>query len=147
MIIAFCGHSDYIGNKDDESKILKILDCKIVDECDFFIGLYGGFDRFCYGIVEKIKERYKNVKSVFVTPYNDNNYIENRAGKNGANFDLVLYPELEKFPRKYAISYRNRWVAEKADVIIAFVRKEYGGAYAMYKYAKNLGKEIYNIAE
>ena len=62
-------------------------------------------------------------------------------------FDLIIYPELEAVPRKYAIFYRNKWIVEKADLIIAFVKKKYGGAFAMYQYAEKLGKDIYNLAE
>ena len=148
MIIAFCGHSDYVENKEDEIKIIEMLETKAKEICfDFFLGLYGNFDRFCYSIAKKFKDTHINSKLFFISPYNDETYLKNRALDKGNRFDLIIYPELETVPRKYAIFYRNKWIVEKADLIIAFVKKKYGGAFTMYEYAKKLGKDIYNIAE
>ena len=147
MVIAFCGHSEYRENKEDEKRIIEVIKSKIDDRpCDFFLGEYGNFDKFCYNIAKKIKEEKTNVKLVFVTPYIEEIYIKKRTeGKN--RFDMILYPELEKIPYRYAITHRNRWIVQRAELIIAFVNRKYGGAYAMYKYAKRIGKEVYNIAE
>lgn len=59
--------------------------------------------------------------------------------------DSVLYPELENVPPRYAISHRNRWMVEQADIVISFVSHQYGGAYTTYLHAKRNGKKIYNL--
>ena len=141
MIIAFCGHATYIQNSEDEKKVLEILELRLGDApSEFFLGEYGSFDRFAYNCAKKFKEKHSNTKLIFVTPY------LRVEGKND-RFDGILYPELERIPPRYAISHRNRWIVEQADIIIAYVAHAYGGAYAMYRYAKHKGKEIYNIAE
>ena len=148
MIITFCGHSDYVEKEEDENKIIKLLEKKIKDSsCDFYLGEYGNFDKFCYTLAKRFKSEHLNSNLIFVTPYIDESYLKRRIGEEKSRFDSIIYPELENIPLKYAISYRNRWIAEKADFIIAFIKKKYGGAYAMYKYAERIGKEIYNIAE
>ena len=38
------------------------------------MGRYGDFDRLCYDTLIKLKERYGNIKLVFITPYLDVNY-------------------------------------------------------------------------
>ena len=62
-------------------------------------------------------------------------------------YDEILYPHLEEKPLRFAISYRNRWMAEKADCIITYVTHEWGGAYKTYEYAKRMQKQIFNIAQ
>ena len=57
------------------------------------------------------------------------------------------YPEIENKPKRYAITYRNRYMAEKADYVIAYVSHGWGGAYATYMYAKRREKEIFNLAD
>ena len=49
MVIAFCGHSNYVENSEDEKRFFEILERRIGSEqADFFLGEYGGFDRFAY---------------------------------------------------------------------------------------------------
>jgi len=145
MKIAFCGHSQYIHNSKDESKVLEILESRVKNEpCEFFLGEYGGFDSFAYSCAKKFKSTHPDALLIFITPYND----ASRLAKYESNrFDLIIYPELEAIPPKYAIIHRNKWIVEQADVIIAYITHNYGGAYKMYQLAKSRKKEIYNIAQ
>lgn len=145
MIVAFCGHSEYVERKNDEKRILDIF-YKVVgdEECEFFLGEYGRFDAFAYSCAKKYKQRNKKAKLVFISPYplGHKRYSKDELA---SRFDLVIYPELEHVPNRFAISHRNRWIVDKADVIIAYVNHSYGGAYAMYSYAKRKSKEIYKL--
>ena len=147
MIVTFCGHARFSKSEEHEQQILAFLEEKIGDQpADMYLGGYGSFDSFAYSCTRKYKENHPDCKLVYITPYNSieqqkkyNEYEKNR-------FDFVLYPELECVPPKYAISHRNRWISEKADIIIAYITHEYGGAYAMYLHAKRRNKLIFNIA-
>ena len=60
----------------------------------------------------------------------------------------TMYPEgLELVPRRFAIKYRNRWMVEHADIILAYVNRGYGGAAQTLSYAARRGLEIINLAE
>ena len=48
---------------------------------------------------------------------------------------------------KLAITKRNEWMAEQADLILCYIERESGGAYKAVQYAKKLGKEVINLAE
>ena len=50
-------------------------------------------------------------------------------------------------PKRYAILKRNEYMIERADVVIAFVNRNFGGAYKSYDYAKRKNKKIYNLAK
>ena len=59
-----------------------------------------------------------------------------------------MIPEcVEKVHRKGAITKRNRWMVEQADIFICYVEKEEGGAYAALEYAQKLNKQIINLAD
>jgi len=147
-VIAFCGHSNYVETYEDERKIIEFIERAVGDSpCDFFLGEYGAFDEFCYKTAVKFKEMHQNVRLMFITPYVDEAYLRKHTVENQKQFDSIIYPEIEKAPLRYAISYRNRWIVKQADVIIAYVKNKFGGAYSMYKYAKQKNKVIYNIAE
>ena len=55
--------------------------------------------------------------------------------------------KLKKKPLKFAISYRNKYMVETADYVIAYVSRAFGGAYMTYRHAKRKGKEIFNLAD
>ena len=53
MIITFCGHSAFRGTEEYEQKILDLLKEKVGDSAaDMYLGGYGGFDRFAYGLFD-----------------------------------------------------------------------------------------------
>ena len=147
MVIAFCGHSKYIRRSEDEKKVLEILKNRVGDtKSEFFLGEYGNFDSFAYDCSKKFKKNHPDAKLVLITPYLAVESQKNQIDHNKDRFDLVIYPELENIPRRYAILHRNKWIVKQADIIIAYITHEYGGAYTTYRYAKRNHKEIYNIA-
>ena len=62
-------------------------------------------------------------------------------------YDLIIYPELEKIPQKYAILRRNQWMVSHADFVVGYVKTHYGGAYKALLYAKKHHKPIINLYE
>ena len=141
MIITFCGHSDFQITEEYERKVFEFFERKIGDSfVDVYLGGYGGFDSFAYECCKKYKEKHPNMSLIFVTPYLDVKYKQ-------MGYDSVIYPGLENKPLRFAVIYRNRYMVEKADYIIAFVSRSFGGAYKTYKYAKSKKKPIYNLVE
>lgn len=146
MIITFCGHSHFLGSAEREGEILALLERLVGDnEAELFLGGYGNFDEFAYACSKKFKERHPKVSLVFVTPYLTLDYQKNHLEYKSRIYDSILYPEIEGKPLRFAITYRNRYMVEQADYIIAYIAHSSGGAYRTFKYAKKLGKEIYNI--
>lgn len=142
MVIVFCGHSNYFQNKQDEETILNILKSEVGDaDCEIFLGGYGNFDDFAFRCVEKFKQSHPNAKSVLITSY----LGKEKNAYEKAGFDSIIYPSLEHVPPRYAISHRNKWMIEQADVVISYVSRQYGGAYAMYLAEKRKAKKIYNL--
>lgn len=142
MIVAFCGHSSYVKTQADEKRVLDILENMVGDTyCEFFLGEYGAFDRFAYACAKKFKNTHSKCKLVYITPYNKCDEIQQER------FDFIIYPELENVPPRYAISRRNKWIAEQADIVITYITHQYGGAYTTCLHAKRKNKQIFNIAQ
>ena len=145
MIVAFCGHANYHERPGDRERALsEIENCAKGAPVEFFLGLYGGFDSFALSLARSYKEKHADAILSFVSPYMDETYL---ARRDVERFDRVIYPEIEETPRKFAISARNRWIAGQADLVIAYVEHEYGGAYAMLRTALAKGKRIFNLTK
>ena len=142
MVIVFCGHSNYIQNTNDETNILHVLEVEAGNTpCEIFLGGYGNFDNFAFYCAKKFKQRHPNAKLILITPYLKNTKMDLEK----ATFDSIIYPNLEHVPPRYAISHRNKWMIEQADIVVCYVSHQYGGAYAMYADAKRKGKRIHNL--
>lgn len=142
MVIVFCGHSNYIQNTNDETNILHVLEVEAGNTlCEIFLGGYGRFDDFALLCAKKFKQRHPNAKLILITPYLKNA----KMNLEKATFDSIIYPSLEHVPPRYAISHRNKWMIEQADIVVCYVSHKYGGAYAMYADAKRKGKRIHNL--
>ncbi len=145
MIIAFCGHSNYISNFEDEKRVLKLLDviCQ-GKQVNFYLGGYGNFDNFALNCAIKYKENNKSAKIVFITPYIDE-WLNNRKEIIENYYDEIVFPEIERVPKKFAILKRNEWIITQADFILFYVNNHYGGAYRMLLYAHRQHKSYINL--
>ena len=49
-------------------------------------------------------------------------------------------------PKRFAISKRNLWMAQAADLVICYVEHDWGGAYKACHRAARMKKEVINLA-
>ena len=146
MIISFFGHATFLRTEEIEKRLLSVLQDQVGDApCEFFLGGYGGFDEFARTCCEKYKKEHPNVRLVFVTPYITPEYQRNQLDYRKDSYDEIVYPPIEDKPYRFAISYRNQWMVQQADLVITFVQSSFGGAYQSYCYAKRRNKTIINL--
>ena len=72
-------------------------------------------------------------------------YLE--TTKDTSGYDSTVYPPLETVPRRFAISHRNRWMVESADVVVAYVLHDWGGAATTLRYACRKKKKIISYCD
>lgn len=147
MKITFFGHSDfYAGNKYDKykEKALALLESIAADsDVEFLLGEYGGFDSFAYTVAAEFAKSHPKARLTHVLAY-----IKPKEDYSPfRRFDSTVYPEIETVPKRFAIIHRNRWMANEADAVIAYVAHGWGGAYQAYKYALGRGKRVFNLYE
>lgn len=146
MVVSFFGHSKTIIDIKQED-FLAILENIVKDApVEFLLGMYGDFDLFAYACAKEYKKRHPNAKLVFVTPYIHENYCLLEDAKK--RFDEVVYPELEKVPKRFAIVKRNEYMIDESDFIIFYVTHHFGGgAYRALECAKRKKKQYINISK
>lgn len=149
-VCTFAGHREvYQANISDK---LDEAISKIVDSNDSFRFLVGGmddFDRMCSSAVHRAKRKYpdKQISLELVLPYLTKELNENKNYYESSYDDVIIPIELAGTHYKSAITKRNRWVVDKSDWLIAFVYRDFGGAYTTLRYAEKKGLQIINLAK
>ena len=148
MIVTFFGHSDFIPDRASEEKMMSLLRETVGNTpAQLFLGGYGGFDSFAYSCCKRYKAENPDVRLIFVSPYLTPSYQKRHLEYYQKIFDEIIYPEIEDTPPRFAISRRNKYMAERADIVIVYIKRDYGGAYQAYKHALKKNKRIFNIAK
>lgn len=149
-VCTFAGHREvYQANISDK---LDEAISKIVDSNDSFRFLVGGmddFDRMCSSADHRAKRKYpdKQISLELVLPYLTKELNENKNYYESSYDDVIIPIELAGTHYKSAITKRNRWVVDKSDWLIAFVYRDFGGAYTTLRYAEKKGLQIINLAK
>ena len=148
MIITFIGHA-YVPNqemiKEKVKEQLREL-CLGADEITCYLGGRGDFDNLSAIACKELQPQFPLIERIYVAPYitqSEQSKI-NLLIKSGL-YDSSLYPPIETTPIRFAISKRNEWMIAKSDIVIAFVKHSYGGAYNSLKIAKRKKKTIITI--
>lgn len=104
----------------------------------------GEFDSVFISAVRAAKRRYPalGLRLICVKPYLTNEMNTHKA-QYDALYDDVLVPEkLVGLHYKRAIPARNRWMVDRSDMVIGYVIRQTGGAYAAVQYAQTQGKVV-----
>lgn len=115
---------------------------------EFVVGQYGNFDRLVIRALSQAKRAHPDITLMLMTPY----YPVNRKVDLPEAFDALFYPpDLEAVPKRLAIIRANRYMVERSDFLIAYVRHPASNAKELLEYAgtgKRKGKiHITNLAE
>lgn len=139
--VTFCGHSTLTAAEEDflEKRVYAETEKLILNGAEeFLLGNYGKFDSLCTRIVRKLQKKYPQIKSVLVIPYLNREH-------NADLYDVVEYPPLETVPKRLCILRRNEYVVKKADVVVAYVKREWGGAAKTLDFANQKKKPIVDL--
>ena len=136
MIVTFCGHREVREPEKVRKWLYETVEGLILEGADcFYLGGYGQFDSMAAGVVRGLKMKYQQIRCILVLPYLDKKY-------DASGYDESLYPPLENVPKRYAISKRNEYMVDHADVIVAYVVYSFGGARQTLEYAKRKQKRV-----
>ena len=140
MTVTFCGHSTlYDSDGSISAKLVEVLEQLVAEGANqFYLGGYGSFDALAAKTVKDLQKTHPQMHSTLVLPYLDREY-------NKELYDDSTYPPLEEVPRRYAISRRNEWMVDQADVVISCVDHGWGGAANTLEYAKRKKKRIISV--
>lgn len=137
MNCTFFGHRD--TPKEIEHQLQTVIENLIEKENvrTFYVGCQGNFDLMVISALSRLKEKY-SIEFFVVLSY----LTEAQKYKNCD----TIYPEgIEAVPPKFAISFRNRWMIEKSDFVVAYVSRPFGGAANFFEISKRKNKTVINI--
>ncbi len=141
IIVTFCGHGKLNYDAKTEQRLLCVIENLIIEGAtEFVLGGYGNFDILSAKAVKKLKSKYPAIKSTLVIPYLNCKY-------NPSLYDDTVYPPLEDIPPRHAIPKRNQWMVQNSQVVVAYVKYNWGGAAKTLLFAEKKKKRIINIGD
>lgn len=141
-----CGFGHRIMLIDVEKLLREMLERLAVQGVtEFYTGGMGEFDELFSRTVRSIKRNDHQLRLVLVLPYLTQPVATERAWYE-TQYDEILIPaELAGVHPKAAITLRNRWMVDRSSIVIAALRRDYGGAAEAIRYAESTGKEVLRL--
>ncbi|MBQ6624325.1 MAG: hypothetical protein IIX39_00710 [Clostridia bacterium] len=136
----------FFGHKDTPKEIEPTLRSTLIDLIEnknvamFYIGNNGKFDTMVRRQLEDLSRTYSITYNVVLA------YLPTKKNKYD-NLTNTIYPEgIETVPKRFAISWRNKWMIQQSDIVVTYVTHALGGASQFKDIAKRKGKFILELA-
>ena len=113
----------------------------------FYVGNNGNFDALSASAVRAVKQQHKDIRLILVLPKMTSS-VQNHRDYYSYMYDEILIPtQSDEAHFKAMITLRNKWMVDNSDYIITYIRKEIGGAYNTFRYAKTKSIRIIEISK
>lgn len=115
---------------------------------EFLIGNDGEFDLMASSAIKQAIRRYGcgNTSLVLVLPYMKAEYRDNEKQYLEYYDEIEICEKSARAHYKSAIQVRNRYMADRSDLIVCYILHKSGGAYKTVQYAVKQGCALVNIA-
>lgn len=138
-ICAFFGHRDAPSalKYSVQEQVRKLIIEENVDT--FWVGGYGKFDALATSVLHKLQKEFPHISIILIIAY------PRQLHQYGETlpFDCFDYPvEVQTSPFRFSITARNRYMAKNTDFVIAYIIKEYGGAFDAVHIAQKSKKNV-----
>jgi len=109
----------------------------------FYVGNHGAFDRMARSCLRELSQDYPQICYSVVLAYLPQKHDEfDRRDFS----DTILSEGIETVPRRFAITWRNKWMLERSEYVITYITHGWGGAAQFAELAEKKGKFIFNLA-
>ena len=136
----------FFGHRDAPESIKPILKDNIkrliieYNVTDFYVGNNGRFDSIVTSILKEVVNEYPDISYSIVLAY-----LPNKRGPEQEK--NTLYPfGIESVPKRYCISWRNKWLIEHSQFVICYVTHITGGASRFMEMALKKGRTVINLS-
>jgi len=136
----FFGHGDCPEAARDKIKdaVVSLIEQGVYD---FYVGSHVNFDRLTRSVLKELSAEYPKLRYAVVLAYLD----KTAAMLSEQNY-CTLFPEgIENVPPRFAISWRNKWMINRADYVICYVKYSWGGAAQFRELAIKKGKNVIDL--
>ena len=137
----------FFGHKDTPKETEPTLRTTLVDLIEnqginmFYVGNNGNFDTIVRRQLEALSQAYPITYSVVLA------YMPAKKSEYDDYTKTILPEGIEAIPKRFAISYRNKWMIDQADVVVTYVTHSFGGAAKFKEMVEKQGKMIIELSE
>lgn len=137
----------FFGHKDTPKEIEPTLRTTLVDlienhgATEFYVGNNGNFDTIVRRQLEALSQTYLITYSVVLA------YLPTKKSEYDELANTILPEDIETVPKRFAISYRNKWMLGQSDIVVTYVTHTYGGAWQFKVIAQRQGKLVIELSE
>ena len=113
----------------------------------FLVGMAIGFDIECLKILNKLKKDFQ-IKTIACIPCESQDYKFTKEQKEEYENLLQTVDEkvlISKTYTKYCMMKRNRYMVDNCSLLIAYLKRDFGGTFNTVEYAKHKGIQILPI--
>lgn len=144
MVCSFFGHKDAPQSLHPEIKahIELLITQRNVDS--FMVGNQGSFDSMVLKALRELKQAYPHICYNVVLAYVP---AQKQEYELYAPSETFLPEGIETAPKRFAISWRNKWMVRESDLILCYITHSWGGAAQFVDYAKRQEKEVINLSQ
>ena len=136
----------FFGHKDTPKEIEPTLRSTLIDLIEnknvtvFYVGNNGNFDTMVRCQLEDLSQTYPITYSVVLA------YLPTVKNKYD-NLSNTIYPEgIENVPKRFAISWRNKWMIQQSDIVVTYVTHNFGGAWQFKEIAVKQSKNVVELS-
>ena len=137
----------FFGHKDTPKEIEPTIRATLVDlienhgATEFYVGNNGNFDTMVRCQLENLSQTYPITYSVVLA------YLPTKKSEYDDYTNTILPEGIETVPKRFAISWRNKWMIQQSDVIVTYVTHSFGGAAQFKEMAEKQGKTVIELSE
>ena len=149
--VSFFGHREFDRALQVEAR-LEAFVSRIIKEhgyVEFLVGRKGEFDLLSASVIRRVRRSLgvNNCSLVWVMPYLSADYAENSQSYDEYYDEIEVCEKGAAAHFKSAIGICNRYMADRSDLAVFYVERNWGGAYEVMKYALKRGKPCINLYE
>ena len=136
----------FFGHKDTPKEIEPTLWTTLVDLIEnknvtvFYVGNNGNFDAMVRRQLENLYQTYPITYSVVLA------YLPTKKSEYDDYTNTILPEGIETAPKRFAISYRNKWMIQQSDMVVTYVTHSFGGAAQFKGMAERQGKTVIELS-
>lgn len=141
MTVTFFGHKDTPKEIEPTLRTILIYLIENKNVTVFYVGNNGNFDTMVRRQLENLSQTYTITYNIVLA------YLPTKKSEYN-DYTNTIYPEgIETVPKRFAISYRNKWMVEQSDIVITYVARTYGGAWQFKAMAERQEKTVIELSE
>lgn len=149
LTVSLFGHRTIEDAPFVEQKLYELL--RIITqnnrEVEFLVGRNGEFDLMTASVIRRLKKEIngENVFLTLVLPYETAEVRNNIESFENYYDSIEICEACADKNFKQAFSVRNRYMVDRSDMVVFFVKNQSGGAYQTLRYAEKNEKKFVNL--